>query len=83
LRSPRIDADSSSKVFSKKDILSVVETTETKVFYFHVILDAVVGTFTTKPRLFDCLTPPNGATSFEMRPVLMPTIPLSRPSAAL
>jgi len=29
----------------------------------------------------DCLTPPNGATSVEMIPVLMPSIPYSRRSA--
>ncbi len=29
----------------------------------------------------DSLTPPNGATSFEMKPVLMPTMPVSSPSA--
>src|SRR5262249_7511514 len=28
----------------------------------------------------DCLMPPNGATSFEIRPVLMPTIPYSSAS---
>ena len=28
----------------------------------------------------DSLTPPNGATSVEMTPVLMPTIPYSSPS---
>ncbi len=31
----------------------------------------------------DCLTPPKGATSVVMRPVLMPTMPYSRPSATL
>ena len=29
----------------------------------------------------DSLTPPNGETSLEMKPVLMPTMPVSRPSA--
>ena len=28
----------------------------------------------------DSFTPPNGATSVEMKPVLMPTMPYSRPS---
>ena len=32
---------------------SVVKTAKAKVFYFHEFLDAVVGTFTAEPRLFD------------------------------
>ena len=31
----------------------IVKPAEAEVFYFHEFLDAVVGTFTTEPRLFD------------------------------
>jgi hypothetical protein len=61
--------------FQPRSTLSV-KTAKAEVFYFHEFLDAVVGTFTTKPGL---LHPPNGATSFEIKPVLIPTMPLQGP----
>jgi hypothetical protein len=60
-------------------VLSSVEAAKAEVFYFNELIYAVMRTLRPNP---DSLTPPNGATSFEIRPVLMPTIPHSSASAA-
>jgi len=55
------------------------DSPETQIFHFNVIVHPILRTFA--PPNPDSFIPPNGATSVEIIPVLIPTIPYSSASA--
>ena len=64
---------------SQTRLLLPVHTAKAEIFHLDILVDTVMGTFSSDPGY--SFMPPNGATSLEINPVLMPTIPYSRSSA--
>src|SRR5580704_8231278 len=50
---PNLDGHPAKTRSTRSHLNLIVKPAEAEVFYFHEFLDAVVGTFTTEPRLFD------------------------------